>query len=190
MRLAEERIVRPLFPSPFSAVLMGGHKANRHLKPELINIRDDRMYIGSGMNLALPNEATRDAHIAQCLDTTRRRLITEKLEKERAKTRKPGRRRGFLGKQRQIEIARNVAPTTVFDYLYRARIKSNYEDPAMYHQGSDDACELLQLVSNTQKLASTLCAFLAAVLWRTIDEPTKEELGASVDMDQLMQHIG
>ena len=189
MRSASEHIVRPLFPSPFSAVLSGGYKGNQYLEPELINIRDDRMYIGSGMNLARPTAETRDAHIAQCLDTTRRRLTREKLERERAKARKPGKKRGVLKKQQAIGIAQNVPPTTVFDYLYRTRIKSNYEDPTMYHESSDDAYELLQLVRSTQKLASTLCAFLAAALWRTIDKSTKEELGAAIDIDRLMQHI-
>lgn len=82
MRTAADQIVRGLFPSPFSAILQKGHKGNRYLKPELINIRDNWMSIGSGLNLAYPTEITRDAYIAQCLDTTRRRLVDEKLEKE------------------------------------------------------------------------------------------------------------
>ena len=189
MREAAESIVRHLLPSPFSAVLQNGYKGYTHLQPVLINIRDDRMSIDSGLNLERPNGNTRDAHIAQCLDTTRRRLIDAKLEKERRKARKPGKSRGVLRKQKQIDIARNVAPTTVFDYLYRARLKSNYEDPTMYHEGSADADAVLELVRNTQKLAATLCAFLVAILWQAIDRSTKNQLNKAVDTNSLLQCI-
>ena len=190
MQTASNQIVRGLFPSPFSAILQNGYKGNRYVKPELINICDDRIGIGSGLNLAYPNEITRDAHIAQCLDTTRRRLVDNKLERERTKARKPGKKHGILRKERQIEIARSVPPTTVFDYLYRARIKSNYEDPTMYHEDSSDDNELLRLVRNTQTLAAMVCTFLAAMLLRIIDESTKRELSKEINMNELLQNIG
>lgn len=189
MREAADRIVRDLLPSPFSALLRNGYKGYKHLQPDLVNICDDRVSIDSGLNLERPNQNTRDAHIGQCLDTTRRRLIDAKLEKERRRIRRPGKRYGILRKQKQIEIAQAVGPTTVFDYLYRARVKSNYEDPTMYHEGSDDADALLELVRNTQELAATLCAFLAAVLWQTIDKSAKNQLKEEVDVDALLQCI-
>ena len=190
LRTVTDKIVREVFPSPFSAILQNGYKSNPYLEPELINIRDDRIWIDSGFNLAQPNEIARDAHIAQCLDTTRRRLVTERLEKERRKARKPGKKHGVLRRERQIGIARSVPPTTIFDYLYRARIKSNYEDPTMYHEGSSDADELLQLVRSTQILTDMVCAFLAASLWRIADEPAKQELSKEINMNELLQNIG
>lgn len=189
MRQAAECIVRHLFPSPFCAVLQNGFKGYPHLQPELINISDVRMYIDSGLNLERPNETTRDAHIAQCLDTTRRRLIGAKLDKEREKARKPGKKYGVLKKQRQIEIARTVSPTTVLDYLYRTRVKSNYEDPTMYHEGSDDMDAVLELVRNTQKLATTVCAFIAAILWQTADNCARDQLNEEVKIDSLIQSL-
>lgn len=83
-----------------------------------------------------------------------------------------------------------MPPTTVLDYLYRARIKSNYEDPTMYHENSSDADELLQLVRSTQTLAAMLCTFLAAMLSRVLDESTKQELSKEVAMNELLQSIG
>ena len=188
MRESAECIVRHLLPSPFSAVLQDGYKGYKYLQPALINICDDRKYIGSGLNLEYPNEKTRDAHIAQCLDTTRRRLVDAKLKIERTKVRKQG-KSGFLRKERRIEIARNVAPTTVFDYLYRVRIKSNYEDPTMYQNGSADADAVLELVRNTQELSMTLCALLAGILWRIINKSAKNQLKEVVNIDCLLQSI-
>ena len=186
IRKAESSLVRHLLPPPFGPELRNGYKGFKYLEPELINLPDDRRFIGSGLNLERPNTETRGAHIAQCLDTTRRRLIDEKLDKERKRARKPGKRNGVLKKPTQIEIARNVSPTTVLDYLYRVRVKSNYEDPTMYHDGSDDAETVIELVRNTQTLATTLCALCAAILWQTIDKSTRDELGNNYWIDDLI----
>ena len=170
-------------------MLQDGYRGYKHLQPDLINICDDRMYIRPGLNLEGPDETTRDAHIAQCLDTTRRRLIDAKLEDERARLRRQRKRRVALRKERQLEITRTVAPTTVFDYLYRARLKSNYEDTTMYHEGSDEADALLELVRNTRRLAAMLCGFLVALVWRTLDEPSKNQLSKKIDVDGLLLGI-
>ena len=189
MRVAAESIVRRLFPAPFSAMLQQGYRGFQYLQPELINIHDDRMNIGSGHNLERPHRMTRDAHIAQCLHTTRRRRIEARLEDERKHVRKAGKKHGVLRRQRQIEIASTVEPTTVFDYLYRTRLKSNYEDPTMYQIGSDHSEAVLEFVRNTQELATTLCALLAAILWETIDPPAKDKLTKEVDIDRLLESI-
>ena len=189
MKRSAGDIVRRLLPSPFSAMLQDGYRGYKHLQPDLINICDDRMYIRPGLNLEGPDETTRDAHIAQCLDTTRRRLIDAKLEDERARLRRQRKRRVALRKERQLEITRTVAPTTVFDYLYRARLKSNYEDTTMYHEGSDEADALLELVRNTRRLAAMLCGFLVALVWRTLDEPSKNQLSKKIDVDGLLLAI-
>ena len=189
MNAVAERIVPGLLPAPFSAMLQGGYLDWEHLQPQVINISDDLMPLRPGLNLAAPDEVTRETHILQCLDTTRRRLINDKLEQERRRAKKPGKRHGVLRKPQQIQIANGVAPTTVFDYLYRVRIKSNYEDPAMFYADPDDAEALLELVRNTRKLAAMLCGFLVALVWQTIDEPSKNQLGEEIDIDDLLQAI-
>ena len=189
MREAAERIVRHLFPSPFSAMLKNGYKGCKDAQPELINISDDRMFIESGFNIERPNEKTRDAHIAQCLNTTRQRLIESKLKQERKKAKKPEKIRGILKKQKKIDIAHSITSTTILDYLYRARIKSNYEDPIMYHEGSNDADAMLDLVRNTQKLTMMLCAFLVAILWQIIDTTDRDKFREDVDIECLLKII-
>ena len=190
MRTAEQSFVRNLLPLPFSAVLQGGYRGYKYLQPELVNIDDGGYYIGSGFNLQGLNPETRNTHIAQCLDTTRRRLIDEKLANERTKTRRKGKRHGILGRERQIEIAQSMAPTTVFDYLYRVRIKSNYEDTTMYQQGSEHGKMLIELVKSTQELAKTLCALLANALWQSLDNSVQDELTAEFEVSSLLGHLG
>ena len=186
MKVAAERIVDRLFPQPFSAVLRRGYDRWKHLPGELTGVRDSRADIRSGLNLQHPDEATREAHIAQCLDTTRRRLIEGKLEKAR----KSGKRGARLSRQQQVCIADAVGPTTVFDYLYRVRIKSNYEDTTMYQQGSEDADTLIELVKSTQELTKTVCALLANALWHSLDNSVRDEVGAKFDVSSLLTHIG
>ena len=188
MKVSAERIVERLLPSPFSAVLRRGYDGWNHLPGDLTGIPDSRAGIRSGLNLGLPNEATRDAHIAQCLDTTRRRLIEGKLEGARTKARKPQKRGARLSSQKQALIAGSVGPTTVFDYLYRVRIKSNYEDITMYQQDSEHADMLIELVKTTQALAKTVCALLANALWQSLDNSVRHEVEAEVS--PLLRHIG
>ena len=45
---------------------------------------------------------------------------------------------GRLSTDRKREIERGVSPTTVFDFIYRMRRKTNYKDPSMYHPGEHD----------------------------------------------------
>ena len=189
MKVAGNDLVRRLFPSPLSAFLQDGHKGNKYLQPDLVNIQDDRQFIGPGTNLERPNNLTRDTHIAQCLNTTRRRLIGEKLDEVRKKAKKPGKKRAALRRPTQIAVAKSVAPTTVLDYLYRARIKSNYEDPTMYSLDQDDRDAVLELVENTQELAAKLCALMAAILWRTTKERDRNRVFERLDLDDLFSCI-
>lgn len=190
-RRAAEDIVGRLLPSPFSAMVRGGYKGFKYLKPEIVNIRDERVNIGSGHNLKRPNVTTRDAHIVQCLDTTRRRVVDANLDRERQNARrKRQNKRIRLGRDRQNQIAGNTAATTIFDYLYRVRIKSNYEDPTMYQVGTDDAVAVLEFVRDTRKLAEILCGFLAAALWEVSDSTNRQELNATIDMCELLGSIG
>ena len=190
MKVAAERIVDRLFPQPFSAVLRRGYDRWKHLPGDLTGVPDSRADIRSGLNLERPDEATREAHIAQCLDTTRRRLIEDKLEDARTRARKSGKRGARLSSQQQVRIADSVGPTTVFDYLYRVRIKSNYEDTTMYQQGSENADTLIELVKSTQELAKTVCALLSSALWQSLDNSVRNEVDAQLEVSSLLRHIG
>ena len=185
MKVAEERIVSRLFPPPFSAVLRGGFDGWKHLPGDLTGIPDRRADIRSGINLERPDDATREAHIAQCLDTTRRRRIERKLANGRTKTRKSGKRKARLSGEKQVGIANSVGPTTVFDYLYRVRIKSNYEDTTMYQEDSEHADTLIELVKSTQELAKTVSVLLTNALWQSVESSARDEVDAQLEVTSL-----
>ena len=191
MKAAADRMVDGLFPSPFSAVLRGGYYGWKHLPGDLKRIPDRRVDIRSGLNLGRPDEATREAHVAQCLDTTRRRLIEDKLEAARkTRARKSGKKTARLRSQQQVEIADSVGSTTVFDYLYRVRVKSNYEDTTMYQQRSDHTDSLLRLVLSTQNLAMILCGLIANAILQSLDKSSRSELNTEFEFAPLLQSSG
>lgn len=190
MKAAADRIVNRLLPQPFSALFRGGYYEWKFLPGDLTGIPDRLVDIRPGLNLERPDETTRDVHIAQCLDTTRRRLIERKLDDARRKrARKSGKRTGRLSGQQQGRIAESVSSTTVFDYLYRVRIKSNYEDATMYQEDSDHADALIELVESTQVLAKTLCALLANALLRSLPSCAMNEVKAQFEVVPLLAHI-
>ncbi len=190
MKVAAERIVARLFPQPFSASLRGGYFRWRHLPGDLTGVPARWDDIRSGLNLELPDETTREVHIAQCLDTTRRRLLDDRLDRERTKLRKSRHSRARLSRQQQVQIADAISATTVFDYLYRVRIKSNYEDTTMYQQDSEQAGMLIELVRSTQELAEVVCALLVHALRQSVGNSVRGEINAQPGVAHLLGHIG
>ena len=126
---------------------------------------------------------------SECLDTTRRRLIEARLKEAREKATRPGKSRTRLLKETQIQLVSTVAPTTLFDYLYRTRIKSNYEDPTMYALTPEDSDAVLKLVRSTKELAEKLCALLAAVLQKTTRRANRDLVFKGVDLQALFSCI-
>ena len=186
---AASNLVQSLFPKPYSAMLKAGYRGFRYLQPEFVNIRDVRTPIRSGFNLESPDPITGDAHIAQCLDTTRRNEVERRLDDVRKRERKPGKKYRVLSGARQKQLVQKIGPTSILDYLYRVRIKSNYEDVTMYQEGDDDSHIVLELVESTQMLAENLCTLLLAVLWRLIDKSNRKKLRADVELDELVEQI-
>ena len=191
MKSAADRMVGRLFPCPFSAVLRGGYYGWEHLAGDLTGISVRRSDIRSGLNLGRPNDSTRDAHVAQCLHTTRRRLIKHRLEAARnTRARKSGKKTSRLSRPKQISIADSVGPTTVFDYLYRVRVKSNYEDITMYQQGSNHADALITLVLSIQDIFKNLCALIVNAIMQSLDISFRNEIKDEFDIVPLLRHIG
>ena len=190
LKVAREAIVERLLPEPFSAVLDGGYRGWKNLPGNVAGIPHSTIQITPGLNIRSPSEDSRDSNVAQCLNTTRAKLINEKLNRARAKACKPGKMRGRLSKDQQLGIALSVAPTTVFDYLYRARRKSNYEDVTMFQENSDHADTLLDLAKSTLELAEVICQLLANSLWRVLDDPARKIISSQTNFDSIFEQGG
>ena len=96
--------------------------------------------------------------------TTRSRLLAEIFNDARGRNVKKGKQRRNLTNNEKTKIAEKLHPTSIFDFLYRIRVRSNYDDPEMYIYGQGD-----KSTANHYKNLLRLTADLVAVLERIIE---------------------
>jgi len=117
---------------------------------------------------------------AMALRTTREDMLKERFRKDRERKRSAARRawqreeQGRLARNRRprveprlplprlsqpekLAIDRSLRPSTLLDYLYRLRIRSNYEDATMFTDGPEQAYE-------SWAVHQSLCRITAATL--------------------------
>ena len=133
-------------------------------------------------NLATPNVGTYNAHIVRSLDTTRKRL----LEMRFADLRRGGKGKNAairnVSKKEKCGVAGKLHDTTILDYLYRVRLRSNYDDPKMFIFDEDTGATIIELIVDTQAFVSSVCALLEAVVHRAIDPKVRDDVFQDVDM--------
>lgn len=173
---AEDKLVKKLLPEPFSARISGGYRGCGFMDPVAEGLDFDRETDCQPNNLETPTMSTRTAHIYRCLNTTRERRISELFENQRKKNRRPNRIRRNLSEHRKIEIANKVSATTIFNYLYRTRVRSNYDDPVIFNFGTEDREIALKFVKNNREIADRLCHLLLRVIERRLKEEDYTQL--------------
>ncbi len=88
-------------------------------------------------NIATPSNGTCWDHIFLALKTTRKRQIEEHRPRWlRELQTKSGASRKRLPKSTALQRASAMRPTTLFDLLYRLRIRSNYQDADAFLRGA------------------------------------------------------
>ena len=120
--------------------------------------------------------------VAQALRTTRKELLGERIGDERERRQTGNRKTWEQEEQRRLsrgqrprkkprfplprltapekeKLDSGLRPTTIVDYLYRLRKKSNYEDPTMFTDGPEDPSDSTQVHRN---LCNVTCATLLA----------------------------
>jgi hypothetical protein len=99
--------------------------------------------IDSYMDLDLNNNATIDNHICQFLKATRLLRLKEKAPNMGFK--KPnGEKRKNLNDELWTKVSNSIGNTTIFDFLYRKRIKGNYQDIETYNSSYFKGKEVLE----------------------------------------------
>lgn len=166
LTVAENQLTRRLLPDPFCARLTGGFKGCKFMDfnaSNLLGLKLDCEPDDWPSNLVLPDQQTRISHIARCLSTTRERQLQRKFSIE-----KKDKKIKMLFSARKKEIATKFSDTTVFDYLYRIRLHSNYQNPAMFDLGDEHKDIVLDFVKNNRKIADRLCRLLLRIIERRL----------------------
>lgn len=129
-----------LFAFPWRTICTGNPNSNQ---VEYHNLPAG-VVIGMASSLANHHNVEFADSYGMLLRTTRKRLVDaccEKWKKDNCRQRIPGSER--------IRIAANLAPTSLFDFLYRMRLRSNYSD-------ADSFLLTLHLENDAQELSSAI----------------------------------
>lgn len=86
----------------------------------------------TSMKLDLFNHDTINNHICRFLRATRELRLEDKKQDFKFRT-KSGKYRTNFNKEHWQKVSDSLGPTTILDFLYRKRIKSNYQDIETYN---------------------------------------------------------
>jgi hypothetical protein len=155
-----------LFPWPLSIICTGGPEKEKFELGGGATI-DIGEVIGTS-NLSSISGANAEVLIAKCLTTSRRRALEDIYEEKRRRERKPSRSRRNLNRQEKEKTCADLHGTTVADFLYRMRIRSNYDDPSMYIFAYDDMDEAASHYKNLCLLSEMVAACAEGIICRRL----------------------
>jgi len=121
-------IICRYLPSPLSACCDGGPDISSFT---FNNISTSHNQVARQSNIANPKYSQGDHFIGKSLSTTRGKNIKDLCDKARQQHRGGCKRRNLCRTER-ANICHKLPPTTICDFIYRMRVRSNYEDPDMY----------------------------------------------------------
>jgi hypothetical protein len=114
--LAKE-VARGLFPYPWNATCDGCPQLGTHAFDGIV---EDRPVL----SWARPDPGTSQGRYAMFLRTTRQKELERRFALERRRRVRPGRTRAVLPRAEKQRIAETVVPTTLFDALWRMRVRA------------------------------------------------------------------
>lgn len=113
--------------------------------------------------LSSPDPSTSEDRLAMFLRTTRQKELERRFDQERARKPAPGRTRRNLSRADKDRVARSMAPTTVFDVLWRIRKKANYDDADVFVLGAAHELDARRLGQALVIVADATVAALEAL---------------------------
>lgn len=173
---ATNQIVNRLIPYPFSITCKGNPSEKKGLAVAFENCLVDVLKVRKTSSLENPLYSNQEALIAKALMTTRSRLLAEMFNAARGKNVKKGKRRRNLTSTEKTKIAGKLHPTSIFDFLYRIRVRSNYDDPEMYIYGQGDEATAQSHYKNLVQLTSDLGVVLERIIERKIGAEELQKL--------------
>tara|TARA_R110000751_G_scaffold298337_1_gene408276 strand:- start:193 stop:1149 length:957 start_codon:yes stop_codon:yes gene_type:complete len=120
--------------------------------------------IENHMELDTSKPETIDHHICQFLRATRKLRLKEKAPKMNFKT-KGGKKRKSLNQDNWTQVSNSIGATSLMDFLYRKRIKGNYQDIETYNcPYFDGESVLTNLINVVDRLNLTNESYLSKAI--------------------------
>lgn len=124
LRRFAQLVTENKLPAPVSVHCHGSHKQLTFYGVQPCN-KPDHNYLN------LLDKESIEHQICQCLKSTRKLKLMEKKDDLKLKT-KAGKEKKSLSEDDWIMVSEKLGPTTILDFLYRKRIKSNYGEIDSY----------------------------------------------------------
>ena len=183
IRCCAEAVIKRFFPEPFSLRLSGGYGGSGFLDPVIQGLASPQSSGTMVSNIATPTLATHHAHITRSLDTTRKRLMEKRFADFRRKPPKStNAKRRNVTKMEKSTMANSMHDTTILDYLYRVRLRSNYEDVEMFVFDENTGSTIIQFVVDTQAVVSHVCALLEAVICKATEPSVRDDIFRDIEV--------
>lgn len=161
-------------PEPFNSKCRGGPNDQQFVFDNLKTIMKN---VKQQSNLSNSKYANIESLLGKCLSTTRRRFLDELFDKERRKSIRRGKKRRNLSRNAKQLITEKLHPTTVTDFLYRMRIRSNYEDPDIHLYASDkQAYEAVRHYEDLLFLTQAIVGSLSVIMLRKIGKQAMDSI--------------
>lgn len=161
----------PMLPFPFNITCVspssGTDVRSSALTGTMLNVGDAQKQSG----LSVPSRGNAERLIAKAIYTTHANRFEEKCAEQRRK-----KRRKKLSPDQKQQVLVRLSPTSFFNFLYRLRLRSNYDDPMMFMAGQSDDRAAVQHYMNVYSFARTTVFLLQEVPKRILNPAERSQV--------------
>ncbi len=170
LKLIGKDVVRGLLPYPWSVSCAGCPQLGTQTWSGLNNVGDVHVW-------SRPEPDTTSDRYAMFLRTTRQKELERRFTQARHRLPpRPGRSRANLPRAEKERLAASMAPTTLFDVLWRLRKKANYDDADVFVLGAMTELDALRLGQSIAIVTDATVAALEALIAGYLGPRTLAEL--------------
>ncbi|MCH7484104.1 MAG: hypothetical protein IIA90_03025 [Chloroflexi bacterium] len=159
--IGNEMRSRKWLPPPWTAVCLGCPQVEDYVFEGVSSAADRTI-----SNLKAPFDMESSwSLVAKCLGTTREHIVDDAIKEWKKNNKnKKGKPRKLLYAHEKAVIAKKEAPTTLFDFLYRMRIRSNYRDTDAFALGASSPAQAGQFYDLVSKVTSATLRFVETLV--------------------------
>jgi hypothetical protein len=117
-----------------------------------------------------------DCALGKCLSTTRNKFLEEQFDKARHTGTAKKRKRRNLSTQEKNDISIRLHSTSLVDFLYRMRVRSNYDDPDIYIYAHSQVDDALRHYNDLVFLTAAIFTSLSAIIMKKLGKSTFERI--------------
>ena len=159
-------------PPPFNAQCSNGPEACDFIFKSLSTTTKDVIDYSS---LSNPKYSFNiDCAIGKCLSTTRSKFLDELFDKARHSKPDKKRKRRNLKKDEKQNISNKLHATSLIDFLYRMRVRSNYDAPDIYLYAHGQVDDAVRHYNDLTCLTKAIFSSLSVIIEKKLGKSTFE----------------